>query len=49
MTLPPDCNKQYSLELFFFWTAIVGLGLLYEVRLSHSVSQTTLGRTPLDE
>jgi hypothetical protein len=30
-------------------TAIVGLGLLYEVSRSHSVGHTTIGRTPLDE
>ena len=27
----------------------MGPGLLYEVPFSHSVSQTTLGKTPLDE
>jgi hypothetical protein len=41
------------LRLFNFFyhgsTALVGLGLFYEVPRSHSFRHTTLGRTPLDE
>ena len=46
-------SNSNLLNYFFFvsadWTAVVGLGLHYEVPLSHSVSQTTLGRTAVDE
>jgi hypothetical protein len=48
----PNTLYIYIYISFFVFdsTALVGLGLLIvEVPLSHSVSHTTLGRTPLNE
>jgi hypothetical protein len=47
--LPVPKHRQFKLHAFFFYSSTAFVGLLLFVEVSKSHSDTTLGRTPLNE